>query len=150
MGGRPWAALRLREFPGSSLDKRCAGGRGDEPPRPAGSRISSGIEPSAARPSPGGRPTDSASARPRAPRRDLSVEPSSVPGRRCVAELRPIEALRNGQIYRLRGAEPVQGTRGGPSTHLAHSEHPLWVAVSQSALPTYPMVGVCGHTPRLS
>ena len=53
---------------------------------------SAGFEPSAARPSPGGWPTSPAPAQPPAPRRDLSVEPSAIPGRPCVPELRPFKA----------------------------------------------------------
>ena len=53
---------------------------------------SAGFEPSAARPSPGGWLTSPAPAQPPAPRRDLSVEPSAVPGRPRVPELRPFEA----------------------------------------------------------
>ena len=86
----------------------------------AGSSDPAGFEPSAGRPRPGERSTSPAPGPAPARRRAGSVEPSAVPVRPRVPELRPENGPRKRQIYELAGracqAAQLGTGRGGPET----------------------------------
>ena len=64
--------------------------------------------------SPGQRRTGPGRAPARPPRRDLSVEPSAAPGRRCVAEIRPFFRPKRADLQARRTLRAAPGVRGPP------------------------------------